>query len=160
MNGMGMIVITNDALLILMASTCIGVYIMATHDKPVATIDSEEIACERGIVLFDARFWVGILIGSAVGVSAGILLAPKSGKKTRRDITNSVKSVAAEAHDKLDDVKDDISDGVSAVKVKLSRTARGAKHELERVVQKGKSIKDKGHQLIEDIEEDIHQARI
>ena len=155
-----MIVIMHDALLRLMASTCIGVFIMATHDKPVATIDSEVIACERGIVLIDARFWVGILIGSAVGVSAGILLAPKSGKKIRRDIRNSVKSVATEAQDKLDDVKDDISDGVDAVKVKLSRTAREAKHELERVVKKGKSIKEKGHQLIDDIDEDIHQARI
>jgi|GEM_PF-338992 len=133
---------------------------MANHDKIVAPVEPEEIACERGIVLFDARFWVGILIGSAVGISTGILLAPKSGKRTRRDITNSVKTAATEAQDKLEDVKEDISDGVSAVKEKLSRKAGEAKHEFERVVKKGKSIKEKGQQLIDDIDEDIRQARI
>ena len=133
---------------------------MATRDENIAPVESTECTCEKGIALFDVRFWFGVLIGSAIGISAGVLFAPKSGKRTRRDITNSVKSVAMEAQDKYEDVKEDISDSVSAVKEKLSRTAEEAKHELERVAKKGKAIKDKGHQLIEDIEESVIRARI
>ena len=38
---------------------------------------------------------IGALIGgAAVGAAAGVLLAPKSGKETRKDIANKAKSVS------------------------------------------------------------------
>jgi len=47
----------------------------------------------------------GTLIGLAVGVSAGLLLAPQSGKETRRMIKDKAVEVKDFAEDKMVEIK-------------------------------------------------------
>jgi gas vesicle protein len=45
-------------------------------------------------------------VGSAVGAIAGVLLAPKSGKETRQDIVNNVKSTSENVRNSARDIKE------------------------------------------------------
>jgi gas vesicle protein len=52
---------------------------------------------------------LGVLGGIAVGAIAGVLLAPASGKKTRKRIMNKTKHYAGDLKDQLNDLKDEVS---------------------------------------------------
>lgn len=55
----------------------------------------------------------GLLIGGAVGLAAGILLAPESGKKTR-------KKLYQKANDVKEDAVSQVSDAVHSLKSQLN----------------------------------------
>jgi len=44
-------------------------------------------------------FLVGVLVGSAIGVAAGLLVAPRSGKETRRILQKSARALPELAED-------------------------------------------------------------
>jgi len=56
----------------------------------------------------------GVLVGAAVGVIAGILLAPDSGKNTRKKIVDKTKDMA-------DDVKMKATDTLKNITNKIAR---------------------------------------
>ena len=60
--------------------------------------------------------FIGVAIGAVSGVIAGILLAPKSGKETRKDI----------------------KEGAEDLKNKGEKAIRGVKKESEKVIKDGK----------------------
>jgi gas vesicle protein len=90
------------------------------------------------------------LLGALIGAGAGILLAPQSGERTRRDLARRAKRLRDDAEDRLeefgdeiqsrgrkikgavedwaDDVKEEVRDGKRAI----VRTADNARDELER----------------------------
>ena len=65
----------------------------------------------------------GVLAGAAVGGLAGVLLAPDSGKNTRKKIADQAKAKAYDAkmtvREKMDEVKKTVEDKVDEVKKKL-----------------------------------------
>lgn len=90
------------------------------------------------------------LVGALLGVGAGLLFAPQSGERTRRDLARRAKRLRDEAEEKLeefgdelesrgrrikgavedwaDDVKEEVREGKRAI----TRTADNARDELER----------------------------
>lgn len=50
----------------------------------------------------------GLLIGAAIGTAVGLLVAPKKGSKTRRDIKRGISDAGHDVSDWLTDAKDDI----------------------------------------------------
>lgn len=52
----------------------------------------------------------GILAGSAVGLVAGFMMAPKSGQEIRGDIADKAREGVEAAKDKAGDVKDAVTD--------------------------------------------------
>ncbi len=50
-------------------------------------------------------FAVGILLGALIGAGVALLVAPQSGEETRRIIRRRARSLAADAQDKVLDVK-------------------------------------------------------
>ena len=62
---------------------------------------------------------IGILVGLAVGVAAGLLYAPQSGRETR-----------AQIGEKMDDFKEKVGEMTAKVKGKLAQV-RGDGHENE-----------------------------
>lgn len=90
------------------------------------------------------------IIGALLGAGAGLLFAPQSGERTRRDLSRRAKRLRDEAEDRLeefgdeiqtrgrkikgavedwaDDVKEEVRDGKRAI----VRTADNARDELER----------------------------
>ncbi len=74
------------------------------------------------------KFALGALLGAAVGVVAGILTAPKSGKETRADI----KAKAEETKKKADKV-------IAEAKVKGEKALNEVRHKTDSAVKDAKS---------------------
>lgn len=75
-----------------------------------------------------------IAVGSFI---AGILLAPKSGKETRRDLMNRANDYKSKASDSLDQVKkgadsvkNEIAEGAEVIKDEVSRRAQSVKEDI------------------------------
>lgn len=61
---------------------------------------------------------IGAIVGAAVGVVAGILTAPKSGKETRDDIKEKADDLKLQAVAKKDAALERAEEAVAAVKAK------------------------------------------
>lgn len=90
------------------------------------------------------------LLGALIGAGAGILLAPQSGERTRRDLARRAKRLRDDAEDRLEefgdelqtrgrkikgaveDWADDMAEEVREGKRAITRTADNARDELER----------------------------
>lgn len=73
----------------------------------------------------DARafnFAAGLLLGAAIGAGVALLMAPDSGRKTRRRIRRAAGDIAETAQDRWDEVSDDVRHRMDdAVKVARRR---------------------------------------
>lgn len=63
------------------------------------------------------KLMAGLLIGAAAGAAAGLLLAPQSGKETRKQLKREADKLKGELEEKLTEVKS-----------KLQKTADNWKH--------------------------------
>jgi len=80
---------------------------------------------------------IGVGIGSALGVAAGILFAPKSGKETRQIIA-----------DKTSETVKNFKDNVSATKAKISASA----------AEKGSRLREAGQKGVEAVKETLKKS--
>jgi gas vesicle protein len=79
-----------------------------------------------------------LLVGALIGATVGVLFAPHKGKKTRKNIANSVKNSASK-------FKQEISEDGQYLKDK----AMSFEHLLEDKISKaGTSFKDKANELL------------
>jgi gas vesicle protein len=53
-------------------------------------------------------FLAGLILGAAVGVGMALLLAPQSGKRTRRQIARVASTARTSATDRWGDITDDV----------------------------------------------------
>jgi gas vesicle protein len=81
-----------------------------------------------------SKVLLGVLGGIAVGAIAGVLLAPASGKKTRKRIMNKTKDYAGDLKDQLNDLKDNVS------------------HKFNGYLEDAKEVIDRNEKLIAKIE--------
>ena len=81
-----------------------------------------------------SKVLLGILGGVAVGAIAGVLLAPASGKKTRKRIMNKTKDYADDLKEQLNDLKDNVS------------------HKFNGYLEDAKEVIDRNEKLIAKIE--------
>ena len=89
-----------------------------------------------------------VLAGAAVGVGIGMLLAPKSGEETRKDLKKGAKNLANKVKDiDLNEVKDDLVDQFEKLKKDLSNMDK----EKEKKIAKKKinELNDKAQDLME-----------
>jgi gas vesicle protein len=89
------------------------------------------------------RFGLGIIIGAIAGVIAGLLTAPKSGKETRDDIKNKAMDVKGVAERKLKDAHKELCELTDEAKKHTTKLQGKASKELEELVSKADSLKDK-----------------
>ena len=84
------------------------------------------------------RFCMGLLIGSALGVLAGIFFAPKSGKELRSDIKDKGSKVLKDAKEIYADVGTEAKDIIEEVKHQakdLKKEAEGTGEKIAGKVQ-------------------------
>lgn len=65
-------------------------------------------------------FISGMLVGAAIAAAVSLLLAPQSGRRTRRRLVRSMEGFRDTATHRLDDVADDMKDAVRSGRKKLS----------------------------------------
>lgn len=103
------------------------------------------------------KFALGALIGAAVGVVAGVLTAPKSGKETRADLKVKADEAKQKANQAVADVKakgqqvyndmrakadtamGDAQESMTDYSDRVKRAAASAKKELDREHNNGKN---------------------
>ncbi len=64
-------------------------------------------------------FFSGLLLGFAVGAGVTLLVAPQSGRRTRRALVRSVEDAADTASDRWDDLSDEVRTAVRSSRKKL-----------------------------------------
>lgn len=75
-----------------------------------------------------AKVLGGILLGTGIGLAAGILMAPRSGKKTRKKIISKSREAANHLVDKAND---QIAAAKEAYNKKLSRITKNGKSAVD-----------------------------
>ncbi|GAB3715038.1 hypothetical protein GCM10027592_55280 [Spirosoma flavus] len=77
----------------------------------------------------------GVLVGLAVGAVIGVLLAPESGKKTRKRITSETDSFFKDLQDQLqtglDSIKQQYNDYVDSASEKAQEVVSQAKRKVK-----------------------------
>lgn len=66
-------------------------------------------------------FSLGLITGSLLGGMAGLIFAPKSGKKFRRDISRKTKEIINDTNQLIEDSGEKASDVISDVKKKTEK---------------------------------------
>lgn len=91
-----------------------------------------------------------LVAGGIIGAGAALLLAPQTGRRTRRDISRYAQKAKVRADEKIDDVAVSISDLVETVGEKTEELldrgkdmAGGARKELIRLIEEGASALEK-----------------
>lgn len=94
-----------------------------------------------------------ILIGGLIGAGIALLYAPKSGRKTRKDIVRAARRAKNSTADLIEDTIDDVNNFINDLKEKASATgAQGtgltdkAKKEIISILEQGQKAIDKQKQ--------------
>jgi len=93
----------------------------------------------------------GVGIAATVGVAAGILLAPKSGKETRKDIKDKAEEVAGAA-------KETVHKNVESVKSSASHAAQEISDVIKEAHDKKNAVKKDADEGGKAVVKDIHEA--
>lgn len=81
-----------------------------------------------------------VVVAAAVGVAAGMLLAPKSGKDTRTDIKNKLQDAKTKARVKRDHLKQVADRASTSANETVGRAKKEADQMLESAKRSGKVV--------------------
>jgi gas vesicle protein len=65
------------------------------------------------------NFFLGMVLGAAIGAGAALLLAPQSGKRTRRQLMKAVSTARESAGERWGDLTDEVRSAVEAGRKKI-----------------------------------------
>jgi gas vesicle protein len=103
--------------------------------------------CEKKVAAAGAML---LLAGGIIGAGVTLLVAPQSGRRTRRDLARYAKKVKANADEKVVDLTDTISDLVDTIGDKTDdlldkgkEVAGSARKDLIRLIEEGAATLEK-----------------
>lgn len=99
------------------------------------------------------RVAIGSTIAAAAGYVAGILTAPKSGKKTRGDIKHAANDGLATAEKELKKLHTELGKALDEAKVRGDKLGAKAKNDLSAAVAKANKTKEKVREVISAVHE-------
>ncbi len=83
-----------------------------------------------------AKVVLGVLVGFAVGATAGILFAPDKGSTTRKKISNKRDDYVDELEEKFNTFVDGVTEKFEAVKSEATRMAKNGKTKMDEIETK------------------------
>jgi gas vesicle protein len=92
------------------------------------------------------------LLGAAIGAGIALLLAPRSGAETRRQLARSARRVQRAAEDAVDDVKEKVADTYESARQRVEDKIDATREAIE-------LKRDQVHRAMEAGREAAHQAR-
>ena len=94
------------------------------------------------------KFALGAVIAAAAGYVAGILTAPKSGKETRKDITDTAVKTYKTAEKELKMLHTELNSLMNDASKKAGEFKGVAQKNLDKAVEMGKAAKEKARDLL------------
>jgi gas vesicle protein len=94
------------------------------------------------------RIAIGAAIAGAAGYLAGLLTAPKSGKKTRQELSTAASSGINDVEKQLREMQNELADILNDAKQKGGTFNGKAQDELASLVDKAKDSKEKMRKVI------------
>ena len=76
-------------------------------------------------------FIVGLTIGTLIGAASALLLAPQSGKRTRRDLARRAERFTDDAADRLAEARAEAGRLAERTRSESRRVARGARRKVD-----------------------------
>ncbi|USN95411.1 MAG: YtxH domain-containing protein [Candidatus Nomurabacteria bacterium] len=95
-----------------------------------------------------SKFAVGAMLGVVVGLVAGILTAPKSGKETRKDLKDTATKVFAEAEKRLKVLYSELDVLITKGKSKAGDLSGRSKEELDKALDVAQKAQVKAKEVI------------
>lgn len=94
------------------------------------------------------RWALGAVFAAIIGYIAGILTAPKSGKETRQDIKETAERGISEAEKQLKKLHTQLASLMNEAKDKATTLQGAAQKELQSVIAKTNTAKEKARELL------------
>ncbi len=100
-----------------------------------------------------ANFIKGVAVGAAVGTVLGVLFAPKSGKETRKDISDAASKAKTAAEAQLKKTYNDLGDIANKAAKKAGELKGKAQVEFEKLSVKAERLQAKIRETISSVRE-------
>jgi gas vesicle protein len=110
---------------------------------------------DREVTVIEAESGSGFkwfLLGAAVGAGLGLLFAPQSGERTRRDITRKARHLKRQAGEKLEDFAEEVQDRGKRIK-------ESAEDFIEEVEDRGRRVKATAVDFVDDLTDEVRDTR-
>lgn len=91
---------------------------------------------------------VGAVLAAAVGYVAGVLTAPKSGRETRRDITDAALKTKTSAEKELKKLHSELTAKLSEARAEAKKLKGTAKAEADKAIKAAADAKQKAREIL------------
>jgi gas vesicle protein len=95
-----------------------------------------------------SNFALGAIIAAGAGYVAGLLTAPKSGARTRKDLGKKANKAKIQSEKQLKKLHSDLKDMIADGDVQVGKAKTKANQELAKALAKAKKSKEKARQLL------------
>lgn len=106
---------------------------------------------------YSKGFLIGALVGGAVGAITALLLAPKSGKELREDISRKSNELMDKAQDIIGDKQSQVLIGVNEGKIQAEKIVQNAKEQAgslmnsaDRMIQEARFRASTAKEMVQD----------
>ena len=109
---------------------------------------------EREVTIIEAEGASGVkwfLLGAALGAGLGLLLAPQSGERTRRDITRKARQLQRQAGEKLGELADEVEDRGRQIK-------ESAEELIDEVEDRGRRVRASAEDFVEELADGVRET--
>lgn len=91
------------------------------------------------------------LLGAALGAGLGLLLAPQSGERTRRDLTRKARQLKRQAGEKIGELADDVEDRGKQIK-------ESAAEFIDDIEDRGRRVRASAEDFVEDLADGVRET--
>jgi gas vesicle protein len=103
-------------------------------------------------------FIKGIILGGVIGAAIGILYAPQSGRKTRKDITNTAEELLTKAKEEYEATLKKSSKAYESAIKQLKHLESSAMEKVEEMEEKVDELTDLGKEAFHDTKGHLTKA--
>lgn len=101
----------------------------------------------------EGKWVIGATIAAGIGYLAGLLSAPRSGKRTRKKLTNSAQKARTDAEKQLKSLYSELNELVDKGEQQLKKAKNTANKELKKQVDNAKKTRNKAKLLLSALHE-------
>jgi len=103
---------------------------------------------ERQDMQDSVNFIAGLTLGTLIGAVTALLLAPQSGKRTRRDLARRAERLGDEATERLDEARAEASRMAERTRERSRRLARDARRKVDETSERLSEAVEEGRERL------------